>query len=112
PLTLDEKALMAIMLPVMIGWVTSPLHGIPNTFVALAGLSAILIAKVLTWNDLLSEKKAWDALIWFAPLLMMSDALNEMGVIKFLSGPLFSHIGGWPWPLALIALVMASGFVH
>ena len=27
------------MIGVMAGWVTSPWHGIPNTFVALAGLS-------------------------------------------------------------------------
>ena len=74
------------MLGVMAGWVTSPWHGIPNTFVALAGVSAILLARVLTWNDLLAEHRAWDALIWFAPLVMMADTLNEIGVIKVLSG--------------------------
>ena len=41
---------------------------------------------MLTWDDLLAEQKAWDALIWFAPLMMMSDALNETGVIKDFSG--------------------------
>jgi DASS family divalent anion:Na+ symporter len=126
PLTRDEKWLIAIMLGVMAGWVTNnveafhilslripnPWYGISNTFVALAGLSAILIAKVLTWDDLLSEKKAWDALVWFAPLLMMSDALNETGVIKFLSQQLFGRIAGWPWPLALCALVVAYLYIH
>jgi DASS family divalent anion:Na+ symporter len=112
PLTREEKWLMGIMLGVMTGWVTSPWHGISNTFVALAGLSSLLIVKVLTWDDLLSEKNAWDALIWFAPLLMMSDALNETGVVKFLSGKLFSEIAGWPWPVALIALVAAYLYLH
>ncbi len=36
----EEKWLVAIMLAVMAGWVTSPWHGISNTFVALSGLSA------------------------------------------------------------------------
>ena len=84
PLSRREKWLVVIMLAVMAGWVTSPWHGIPNTFVALAGLSAILLARVLNWDDLLDEKKAWDALIWFAPLLMMSDALTDTGVIKII----------------------------
>ena len=75
---------MVIMVAVMIGWVTSPVHKIPNTFVALAGLSAILVLGVLEWDELLAEKKAWDALIWFGPLVMMSDALNEGGVIRIL----------------------------
>jgi DASS family divalent anion:Na+ symporter len=112
PLKREEKWLMLIMFGVMVGWVTSPYHGIPNTFVALAGLSAILIAKVLEWDVLLAEKKAWDALIWFAPLVMMSDALNEGGVIKILSSSLFGRMSGWPWGLVLAVLVAAYLYVH
>ncbi len=112
PLRRGEKWLMAIMLCVMAGWVTSPWHGIPNTFVALAGLSAILLARVLTWDDLLDERKAWDALIWFAVLVMMADQLNETGVIKILSARLFGLMGGWPWPLLLFVLVASYCYVH
>jgi DASS family divalent anion:Na+ symporter len=108
----EEKWLAAILLAVMAGWVTSNWHGISNTFVALAGLSAILLARVLTWEDLLGERRAWDALIWFAPLLMMSDALNETGVIKILSGKLFGLMVGWPWMLVLIALAVSYFYLH
>jgi DASS family divalent anion:Na+ symporter len=107
-----EKWLMAIMLGVMAGWVTSPWHGIPNTFVALAGLSALLLVRVITWDDLLAEHKAWDALIWFAPLIMMADSLNETGVIKYLSEKLFHVMQGWPWPWVLLGLVVAYLYVH
>lgn len=112
PLTREEKWLMAIMFGVMVGWVSSPWHGIPNTFVALAGLSAILLARVLTWDDLLDEKRAWDALIWFGPLVMMADQLNEIGVIKILSGKLFGLMAGWPMGLVLFALVASYCYVH
>lgn len=112
PLGREERSLMGIMFGVMVGWVSSPWHGIPNTFVALAGLSAILLAKVLTWDDLLSEKRAWDALIWFAPLVMMADQLNEIGVIKIISGKLFSLMAGWHWGLALVVLVASYCYIH
>jgi DASS family divalent anion:Na+ symporter len=112
PLTRGEKWLSAIMFAVMVGWVTSPQHGIPNTFVALMGLSALLLTRVLTWDELLAEKRAWDALIWFAPLIMMSDALNEGGTIKILSARLFGSIAGWPWMLVLIALALTYLYVH
>lgn len=112
PLTRDEKWLGAIMICVMAGWIGSPWHGIPNTFVALAGLSAVLLARVLTWDDLLAEHRAWDALIWFGPLLMMAEQLNELGAIKVLSGQLFGLMTGWPWPLVLVALVASYCYVH
>ncbi|HEY2013563.1 MAG TPA: DASS family sodium-coupled anion symporter [Bryobacteraceae bacterium] len=112
PLSREEKWLLVIMVCVMVGWVSSPWHGIPNTFVALAGLSAILLVKVLTWDDLLAEHRAWDALIWFGPLVMMADQLNEIGVVKILSGKLFGLLAGWPMFLVLLALVTAYCYVH
>jgi divalent anion:Na+ symporter, DASS family len=108
----EEKWLMVVMLCVTTGWITSPWHGIPNTFVALAGLSALLLLRVMTWDDLLAEHKAWDALIWFAPLVMMADSLNETGVIKVLSEKLFGVMHGWPWPLVMVSLVVAYLYVH
>lgn len=107
-----ELRLVVILLAVMAGWVFSPWHGISNTFVALAGVSAILITRVLTWDELLSETKAWDALIWFAPLVMMADNLNDSGVIKVLSTSLFGRMHGWPWVGALLALVLTYLYIH
>jgi len=112
PLTREERWLAVIMFGVMAGWVFQPWHGVNNTFVALAGLSAILLARVLTWDDLLAEHRAWDALIWFGPLVMMADQLNELGAIKILSGKLFALMAGWPWMMVLMATVTAYCYVH
>lgn len=112
PLSRDERWLLVILLGVMAGWVTSPWHGINNTFVALAGVSAILLTKVLTWDVLLAEKKAWDALVWFAVLIMMTEALNDKGLIKFFSNALFHQMTGWPWGMVLAALVAAYLYIH
>jgi DASS family divalent anion:Na+ symporter len=112
PLSRDEKWLMVIMIGVMTGWVTSQWHGVSNTFVAMSGICALLLARVLTWDDILSDKRAWDALTWFAPLLMMADALNETGVIKFISSHVFALLNGWAWPAALVALVLAYLYAH
>lgn len=112
PLSYRERWLVVIMLGVMAGWVTSPWHGLHNAFVALAGVSAILICRVLTWDDLLHETKAWDALIWFAPLIMMADALNESGVIRILSGSVFGRLQGWPWAASAGVLAVLYLYVH
>jgi DASS family divalent anion:Na+ symporter len=112
PLSREEKWLVAVMLGVMTGWITSPWHGINNTFVALSGLSAILLTRVLSWDDLLGEHRAWDALIWFAGLVMMAEQLNETGVVKILSGKLFGVLHGLPWPAALMILVAAYCYIH
>ena len=96
----------------MAGWVTFSLARHFQHLRGAGGPSAILLARVLTWDDLLDERRAWDALMWFAPLLMMADELNQAGVVRILSGQLFHAMGGWPWPLALAALVTAYLYIH
>jgi DASS family divalent anion:Na+ symporter len=112
PISSKEIRLVAILVAVMAGWITSPWHGIPNAFVALAGISAQLIFGILTWDHLLKETRAWDALMWFAPLLMMSDELGSSGVVKLVSEALFGRLKGWPWAAALAALVLVYIYAH
>jgi divalent anion:Na+ symporter, DASS family len=107
-----ERILVGVLVLVMAGWVSSPWHGIPNAFVALAGLSALLLLRVLNWDELLAEKKAWDALIWFGALLMMADALNEIGVVSIISKAVFGYMAGWRWEAALVVLLAAYLYVH
>ncbi len=112
PMSGRERGLVVILILVMLGWVTSHWHGIPNAFVALAGISAQLVFGILTWEDLVGETKAWDALMWFAPLLMMADELNTTGVVKVVSEALFARLGGWPWAAAVIVLALVYLYVH
>ena len=107
-----EKLLLLIMGSVLLGWISAPWHRLTNTDVALAGVCAILLLGVVSWDDLLGDKAAWDALIWFAPLLMMAEQLNETGVIRLLSEGVFSHLNGWPWALALATLAITYVYAH
>jgi DASS family divalent anion:Na+ symporter len=108
----EERRLILIMFAVMAGWITSPWHHIPNAFVALAGVSMILIFRVCSWNDLLSEGKAWDALIWFAPIIMMAGELNKRGVVRTLSQSLFEYTKALPWVVAITFLIVAYLYIH
>ena len=42
------------------------------------GLSLCLLTGVLTWDDALKEKGAWDTIVWFAALVMMANFLNKL----------------------------------
>jgi DASS family divalent anion:Na+ symporter len=112
PLTRAEKGLVAILFAVMLGWVSSPWHGIGNAFVALTGICAQLLGGLLTWDELIGETKAWDVLLWFAPLIMMADELNSGGVVKVVSEALFQHLHGLAWPLALTLLALVYFYIH
>ncbi|MEO6873579.1 MAG: DASS family sodium-coupled anion symporter [Opitutaceae bacterium] len=112
PMQRPERILTGIMLLVMVGWISAPWHGLSNTTVALAGVCIILLVGVVSWDELLGDKTAWDALIWFALLLMMAEQLSEQGVVTVISQSVFRHVHDWPWPLTMVVLVVAYLYAH
>ena len=87
------------------------------------GISLLLLTGVLTWDDVLKEKGAWDTIVWFAALVMMATFLNKLGLIKWFSDMMGQQIQGlglsWIWGCALLAVVyiyshymFASGTAH
>lgn len=62
---------------------------------------------VLTWDDALEQKGAWDTLLWFAILISMSGQLNDMGVVGHFSGLVSSSLAA-----ANMGWMQAFGLLH
>ncbi|KAM0054578.1 putative solute carrier family 13 [Helianthus debilis subsp. tardiflorus] len=58
-----------MMLGTMLVVVTLERLDISTLVAAMMGLSVVLILRVLSWDDCLSEKAAWNPLTWFAVFL-------------------------------------------
>jgi DASS family divalent anion:Na+ symporter len=112
PTTRREWTLVVILLAVIAGWVAQRWHGLHPAIVAYGGVSLIVLCGVIRWDDVLEERRAWDAFIWFGGLIMMAEGLNSLGVIKALTDYLSAHLQGWAPIPALVALVLAYTYVH
>lgn len=112
PLKKEEKFMTAIFVLILVLWITETVTGINATLTALIGLSLLLILKVLDWNDIKSEKSAWDTLIWFSVLVMMANQLNKLGLIKWFSTLIGNSVHGLSWPIVLIILLLAYFYIH
>ncbi|MEG0197939.1 MAG: anion permease, partial [Acinetobacter sp.] len=69
---------------------------------------------VLTWEDILTQKSAWDTITWFAALVMMATYLNKLGLITWFSSVLETGIGhlGLSWIPACLLLMLAYLYAH
>ncbi len=94
--------------------ILGPAFSLDPTVVAMLGLFVLLITGTLDWNDVLSEKSAWDTLIWFGSLVMLANELNQAGVVAWFSGGLQHAIegSGMAWPMAAATLVLVFLFSH
>ncbi len=111
-LTSHEKILLVVFVAVVFLWITSKLHGIDSTVIALLGISALLITGVLAWRDLIDERHAWEVFIWYGGLVMMATALGETSIPKLFADSVASLTQGWSWPIALAILALIFFYSH
>ena len=109
PLSRNEWILTAVFIGVCGMWITSEIHKVDITVTALMGSAALLLTGVLTWEDVKSEKAAWDIFVWYGGLLMLGKALNDAQVTTVFAKSVGSAFGSLGWPL-LFAIALGIYF--
>lgn len=110
-----EILMGSIFFGVLLLWVFGPYLGMNPTTTALVGLCSLIVTGVLTWDDVKSEKAAWDMLIWLAALLMMADFLNKLGFTYWFGEIMSEHfrsIAVIHWILLLMILNAIYTYLH
>jgi len=108
PMSRPEISMLLVLLTTLVLWVLGPRIGVSAGTAAMMGLSTLMFSGVLTWEQCLQNKGAWDTLMWFAILTSMAGQLNAHGVIAHFSsaigGALASLSLGWPVVWAVLCL--------
>lgn len=112
PVTRNEWLMLLAFFLLLFLWITGDLFGIDATTTAFLGLIMLLLTSVLTWEDIKSEKGAWDTIVWFSVLVMMASSLNELGFIGWFSNLVKVQIGDLSWQIAFPVIILVYFFSH
>jgi L-tartrate/succinate antiporter len=85
---------------------------IDATTVALVTIALMLVIGVISWDDVISNKQAWNTLAWFATLVALAAGLSQVGFVKWLAGVIGAHMGGFEPVTVMVVLVLAFYFLH
>jgi DASS family divalent anion:Na+ symporter len=94
PMSSQELIMAAIFAGLLVLWVFGDQLKIGATLAAAIGLSLMFLTRVLTWQDALDEKAAWDTMIWIALLIMLASKLNEYGLVSWFGKEFGAHLEG------------------
>ncbi|NVY96232.1 anion permease [Lactobacillus sp. DCY120] len=120
-LSLPEKIMATVFILALVLWMLSSFIDLSAALVAFLAVSLLLICGVLSVDDVLQEKGAWNTLVWFSILIFMANELNKLGFIPWLSKTISHSLTGisWGWVLAILMLfyfyihyLFASGTAH
>ncbi|MBI4874139.1 MAG: DASS family sodium-coupled anion symporter [Acidobacteria bacterium] len=106
PMKRGEWILAAVFAAVCGLWATSGVHKIDITVTALFGSAVLLVTGVLKWEEVKSERAAWDIFIWYGGLLRLGKALNDTGATTEFAKAVGGAFANFGW-VALFAAALA-----
>ena len=103
----------AVTFVVMVaGWVFADMLKLNVTSIAFMGFGVLLLADVLTMDDIAKQGDTLATFLWLAILFALSGQLNELGFMGYVGERLASHLGGMSWLTLYVTLVALYVGIH
>jgi len=108
----DER-ITAVTFAVMVaGWVFADMLKLNVTSIAFMGFGVLLVAGVLTLDDIAEQGETLATFLWLAVLFALSGQLNELGFMGYVGERLASRLGGLAWPATYVTLIALYVGIH
>ncbi|MDR2099871.1 MAG: DASS family sodium-coupled anion symporter [Campylobacteraceae bacterium] len=115
----QEKWMIAISVFALVFWILSSVNALKGSIIEINATTTavfviifMLAAKIISWNDFLSNKPAWNVLTWFATLVALAGGLKNVGFLDWLSFILKGGLENLSPIAALLGLVLAFYLLH
>jgi len=82
------------------------------TTVALMGLCLMILTGVITWDEVIGHKTAWNVLVWFATLVAMADGLAKVGFLSWFAKSVAGSMTGFSIGALIVCFVLLFYFIH
>jgi L-tartrate/succinate antiporter len=110
-LTRREIEMAALVIVALALWIFGG-DVINATTVAIVVIALMVIGRVVSWDDVVSNKAAWNTLVWFGTLVALADGLARVGFVKWFAETVGAQMAGVTPTVAMLGLVAVFFFTH
>ncbi len=121
-ITRQEIIMIVLVVLAIFLWITGsntlialPYFGtnfINATTVVLVGIVLMLVTGVVTWEEILANKNAWNVLVWFATLVTLAAGLSTVGFVGWFAKLASAPMKGMDPVMIVVLLVVLFFFIH
>ncbi|MBL8315931.1 MAG: DASS family sodium-coupled anion symporter [Rubrivivax sp.] len=110
-MTRKEWMMAGLALAALLLWIFADKF-INATMVAIVVFVVMLLVRIISWDDVLEYRQAWNMLIWFGTLVALADGLGKVGFLKWFAAATAGLLQGLPILWIVVALVAVYFLVH
>ena len=103
-----ELIMATLILLALVLWIFAGEYIHPTT-VALTVIALMLMCRIVTWDDILRNRPAWNVLVWFATLVTLADGLNRVGFVSWFARGTAESLKGLS-PITVMVILVALYF--
>jgi len=106
-ITKNEVLMLSLGLLALTMWIFGKQLGVNSTVAAIAVLCLLVLTNVITWDDVITNKGAFNVFIWFATLVAMAGGLKTVGFLDWSATLIADNLVGMaPVSIAIMLLVL------
>jgi len=111
PMTRPEMILFALVASALALWIGAGSY-IDPALTAIIIVLLMVAFRVVSWDDVIGQKQAWNVLIWFGTLVTLAGGLAETGFVAWVAKSLAPSFAGLSLYATIAAIVGAFFFLH
>ncbi|WP_418186277.1 anion permease [Aliarcobacter vitoriensis] len=110
--TFKEFLMLGLAILALVLWIFGKELGVNGTTAAICVVSIMILTNIISWDDLLSDKAAFNVFIWFATLVALADGLKKVGLIQYLNDNVSSIFTDMSLTSAMLILIVLFYILH
>lgn len=111
-ITKKELLMATLALVALLLWIFGKSVGIHSTTAAIAVVSVMVLSGIITWDDVISNKSAFNVLIWFASLVAMASGLKKVGVLEWIGSGAETYLSGLTPTMLILSMLILFFVLH
>ena len=111
-ITFKEMMMASFATFALILWVFGKELNVDATVAAISIVALMVLSNIITWDDVIGNKGAWNVLVWFATLVALAAGLKEVGILTWISQKAELSLMGLTPTMLMISMIVASFVLH
>jgi len=111
-ITLKEILMASFALIALVLWIFGKELQVDATMVAMTVVALMVLTKVISWDDVIGNKPAWNIFVWFATLVALASGLNDVGILKWIGKGTETYLSTLSPTMLMISMIVLFFLLH
>ncbi len=112
PITVKEILMGTFAFLALVMWIFGKELNINGTTAAIVVVVLMVLANIVSWDDVISNKAAWNILVWFSTLVALASGLKDVGILTWIGKGTEVYLSGLSPTMLMLSMIVFFFLLH